>query len=125
MGRRTARRDDFVIEGTPPRWWEADLATRVRFPIRGEAQIPRPTIGSRSTVPGRFLISRVCCAVCPSQQLVCDRIDQARRGTGDKCTTWDWENAQLRKGARVVLAIGEVKRDASGNVFVGPRFRPA
>jgi hypothetical protein len=25
----------------------------------------------------------------------------------------------------VVLAIGEVKRDASGNVFVGPRFRPA
>jgi hypothetical protein len=25
----------------------------------------------------------------------------------------------------VALAIGEVKRDASGNVFVGPRFRPA
>ena len=37
----------------------------------------------------------------------------------------DWEKDQLQKGARVVLAIGEVKRDASGNVFVGPRFRPA
>jgi uncharacterized OB-fold protein len=37
----------------------------------------------------------------------------------------DWRNAELRKGARVVLAIGEIKRDGCGNVFVGPRFRPA
>ena len=37
----------------------------------------------------------------------------------------DWGNAELQKGTRVVLAIGEIKRDACGNVFVGPRFRPA
>ncbi|WP_213771660.1 OB-fold domain-containing protein [Bradyrhizobium sp. dw_78] len=37
----------------------------------------------------------------------------------------DWEDADLRSGARVALVIGEIKRDASGNTFIGPKFRPA
>jgi uncharacterized OB-fold protein len=126
MRRRTALRDSFFVEGTPPRlvgsrsrhtgeisypWRGADSDADERVEIEGAGTLLDFTRVLRG-VPGlnnAFAIGLI-------------KLDA---GPVLNAPLVDWENAQLQKGARVALAIGEVKRDASGNVFVGPRFRPA
>ena len=126
MRRRTALRDSFFVEGTPPRrigsrsrqtgeilypWHSSDSDTDERVEIEGAGTLLEFTRVLRG-VPGlnnAFAIGLI-------------KLDA---GPVLNAPLVDWENAQLRKGARVALAIGEITRDASGNVFVGPRFRPA
>jgi len=126
MRRRTALRDSFFVEGTPPRligsrsrqtgeilypWHSSDSDTDERVEIEGAGTLLEFTRVLRG-VPGlnnAFAIGLI-------------KLDA---GPVLNAPLVDWENAQLRKGTRVALAIGEITRDASGNVFVGPRFRPA
>jgi uncharacterized OB-fold protein len=96
MRRPTALPDSVFVEGTPPRL----VGGRSRH--TGEISYP---LRSSDSDPD-------------------ERVEIEGAGTLNAPLV-DWENAQLRKGARVALVIGEVKRDASGNVFVGPRFRPS
>jgi uncharacterized OB-fold protein len=126
MGRRTARRDDFVIEGTPPRL----VGSRSRH--TGEISYPRRSSNSdaddRVEIDGTGTLldfTRVLRGVPGLNNSFAIGLIKLDAGLVINAPLVDWENAQLRKGARVVLAIGEVKRDASGNVFEGPRFRPA
>jgi uncharacterized OB-fold protein len=126
MRRRTALRDSFFVEGTPPRlvasrsrqtgeisypWQSSDTDGDERVEIEGAGTLLEFTRVLRG-VPGlnnAFAIGLI-------------KLDA---GPVLNAPLVDWKNDQLRKGARVALAIGEIKRDASGNVFVGPRFRPA
>lgn len=126
MRRRTALRDGFFVEGTPPRL----VGSRTRH--TGEISYPRRCSDSepreRVEIEGAGTLlefTRVLRGVAGLNNSFAIGLIKLDAGPVLNAPLVDWENAQLRKGARVVLAIGEIKRDASGNVFVGPRFRPA
>ena len=124
MGRRTARRDDSFVEGTPP----CLVGSRSRH--TGEISYPRRSLDADERVEiegsGTLLdFTRVLRGVPGLSNSFAIGLIRLDAGPVLNAPLVDWEKDQLQKGARVVLAIGEVKRDASGNVFVGPRFRPA
>lgn len=126
MRRRTALRDSFFVEGTPPRL----VGGRTRR--TGEISYPGQSSGSdpdeRGEIEGVGTLldfTRVLRGVPGLNNSFAIGLIKLDAGPVLNAPLVDWENAQLQKGARGVLAIGEIKRDASGNVFVGPRFRPA
>jgi uncharacterized OB-fold protein len=124
MGRRTARRDDSFVEAAPP----CLVGSRSRQ--TGEISYPRRGLDADEWVEiegaGTLLdFTRVLRGVPGLSNSFAIGLIRLDAGPVLNAPLVDWEKDQLRKGARVVLAIGEVKRDASGNVFVGPRFRPA
>jgi uncharacterized protein len=126
MGRRTALRDGFYVEGTPPRL----VGGKSRQ--TGEISYPRQSLDSgadeRIEIEGAGTLidfTRVLRGVAGLNNSFAIGLIKLDAGPVLNAPLVDWENAQLKKGARVVLAIGEIKRDAGGNVFVGPRFRPA
>jgi uncharacterized OB-fold protein len=126
MRRRTALRDSFFVEGTPPRL----VASRSRQ--TGEISYPwqssDPDGDERVEIEGAGTLlefTRVLRGVPGLNNAFAIGLIKLDAGPVLNAPLVDWKNDQLRKGARVALAIGEIKRDASGNVFVGPRFRPA
>jgi uncharacterized protein len=126
MGRRTARRDDSIVEGTPPRL----VGSRSRD--TGEISYPRRNSKSGADdlieIDGAGTLldfTRVLRGVPGLNNSFAIGLIKLDAGPVLNAPLVDWQPAQLRKGARVALAIGEVKRDACGSVFVGPRFRPA
>jgi len=126
MRRRTALRDSFFVEGTPP------CLGGSRFRDTGEISFPQQSSASdpdeRVEIEGAGTLldfTRVLRGVPGLNNSFAIGLIKLDAGPVLNAPLVDWENAQLQKGARVVLAIGEIKRDASGSVFVGPRFRPA
>jgi uncharacterized OB-fold protein len=126
MGRRTARRDDSFDEETPPCLvgGKSRHTGEISYPRRSSVSDndERVEIEGTGTLLDFTRVLRGVPGLSNSFAIGLIRLDA---GPVLNAPLVDWENDQLRKGARVVLAIGEVKRDASGNVFVGPRFRPA
>jgi uncharacterized protein len=126
MRRRTALRDNLFVEGTPPRL----VASKSRH--TGEISYPRRSLDSDADEQveidgtGTLLeFTRVLRGVPGLSNSFAIGLIKLDAGPVLNAPLVDWEKDQLQKGARVVLAIGEVKRDGCGNVFVGPRFRPA
>jgi uncharacterized OB-fold protein len=126
MTRRTALRDGFFVQGTSPRL----VGSRSRH--TGEISYPWRSSDSdadeRVEIEGSGTLldfTRVLRGVAGLNNSFAIGLIKLDAGPVLNAPLVDWENAQLRKGARVTLAIGEIKRDASGNVFIGPRFRPA
>jgi uncharacterized protein len=126
MGRRTARRDDSIVEGRPPRL----VGSRSRD--TGEISYPRRSANAGADelieIDGAGILldfTRVLRGVPGLNNSFAIGLIKLDAGPVLNAPLVDWQPGQLQKGARVALAIGEVKRDACGNVFVGPRFRPA
>jgi uncharacterized OB-fold protein len=126
MRRPTALPDSVFVEGTPPRL----VGGRSRH--TGEISYPLRSADSdadeRVEIEGAGTLlefTRVLRGVPGLNNSFAIGLIKLDAGPVLNAPLVDWENAQLRKGARVALVIGEVKRDASGNVFVGPRFRPS
>jgi uncharacterized protein len=126
MRRRTALRDDLFVEGTPPRL----VGSRSRR--TGEISYPRRNLNSDAyeqvEIDGTGTLldfTRVLRGVPGLNNSFAIGLIKLDAGPVLNAPLVDWGNAELQKGARVVLAIGEIKRDGCGNVFVGPRFRPA
>ncbi len=126
MRRRTALRDDFLVEGMPPR------LVGSRSCHTGEISYPRRSSNSdadeRIEIEGAGTLldfTRVLRGVPGLNNSFAIGLIKLDAGPVLTAPLVDWGKAELQKGARVTLAIGEIKRDASGSVFVGPRFRPA
>ena len=126
MGRRTALRDGFYVEGTPPRLvgGRSRQTGEISYPLRSLDSSADERIEIEGT--GTLLdFTRVLRGVAGLNNSFAIGLIKLDAGPVLNAPLVDWENAQLKKGARVVLSIGEIKRDACGSVFVGPRFRPA
>jgi uncharacterized protein len=126
MRRRTALRDDLFIVGVPPRL----VGSRSRH--TGEISYPQRNLDSdadeRVEIDGTGTLldfTRVLRGIPGLNDSFAIGLIKLDAGPVLNAPLVDWGNVELRKGARVVLAIGEVKRDGCGNVFVGPRVRPA
>jgi hypothetical protein len=129
MSRRTALRDNLFVDGQPPR------LVCSKSPETGEISYPPQTanpvlsaadeqveVDGVGTLLNFTRVLRGIPGLNTSFAIGLIRLDAGPVLTAPLV---DWENADLRSGARVSLVIGEIKRDASGNVFVGPKFRPA
>lgn len=126
MRRRTALRDDLFVEGKPPRL----VGSRSRR--TGEISYPRRNLDAdadeRVEIDGTGTLldfTRVLRGVPGLNNSFAIGLIKLDAGPVLSAPLVDWGSAELRRGARVVLAIGEIKRDANGNVLIGPRFRPA
>jgi uncharacterized OB-fold protein len=124
MTRRTALRDDFPDEGTLPRLVSKARGTgEISCPLQSlKIDADAVEIDGGGTLLDYTRVLRGMPGLNNSFAIGLIKLDAGPVLTAPLV---DWENAELRKGVRVALAIGEIKRDASGNVFAGPRFRPA
>jgi uncharacterized OB-fold protein len=123
MVRRIALRDDLFVEGPPPRLvcGKCLETGEISYPLRADAR-DRVEVDGAGTLLNFTRVLRGIPGLNTSFAIGLIKLDAGPVLTAPLV---DWENADLRSGARVSMVIGEIKRDASGNVFVGPKFRPA
>jgi uncharacterized protein len=130
MTRRIAPRDLFV-EGPPPRLLcsKSRETGEISYPpqtanpsVRSADAIEQVEVDGTGTLLNFTRVLRGIPGLNTSFAIGLIRLDAGPVLTAPLV---DWDNTELRNGARVSLVVGEIKRDASGNVFVGPKFRPA
>jgi uncharacterized OB-fold protein len=128
MTRRIALRDNLFVDGQPPSFVSKNRETgEIPYPPQTADPVVRAAdepvdVDGVGTLLNFTRVLRGIPGLNTSFAIGLIRLDGGPVLTAPLV---DWENSDLRSGARVSLVIGEIKRDASGNVFVGPKFRPA